>query len=222
MNFDFERNIDSTELGFERIRKNLDLGNISDSEVLDFCLEKIKEASKQNIIRRGKNFYIFFDNNKFYLTINSKSYNLITAKRNIERANKKKKVIISGSAKFNYEYQKMAEKLSSDFKILDYPKAFSEAEIEDQYPKILKGFFRKIDKADIFLLANFDKNGVPGAIGAAAFSELSYAVIRKLNYSQNIEIFLLQKPPKDFFGKDELSLWIKNGWVKIWDEDRSF
>lgn len=129
-----------------------------------------------------------------------------------------KKLIISGSAKFQEKYLDLVKTFSPKYDILDFPKIIHAVEFEKKYPEVLSNYYKNIEKSDIFLLANFDKNGVSGSIGAAAFAELSYAVIRKINYDQNIEIYLLQQQPEDFFAKDEILLWIKYGWVKIADD----
>lgn len=65
--------IHSTEMGIMRIRKNLQL---TDEDVIDFCKGLIKN-NKSNIYKKGKNWYIEFDDMR--LTINSYSYTIITA-----------------------------------------------------------------------------------------------------------------------------------------------
>lgn len=75
INTDLLSNIDkihTTKLGAERIRNNLSL-EIDD--VIPWCKEKIQ--SKNNIIRKGKNWYVYVDN--FVLTINARSFTIITA-----------------------------------------------------------------------------------------------------------------------------------------------
>jgi hypothetical protein len=67
--------VHTTDLGVERIKKNLCL-NVDD--VVKWCKEKIK--SQNSIIqRRGKNWYILFEN--FEITVNAYSYTIITAHR---------------------------------------------------------------------------------------------------------------------------------------------
>lgn len=63
----------STELGIERIRKNLSL-NIAD--VVGYCRDLIA-AENCKIYRQGKNWYCEADNIK--ITVNSHSYSIITA-----------------------------------------------------------------------------------------------------------------------------------------------
>ena len=72
----------TTKLGFDRIRKNLNLADFSDEQILDFCRKIIEKSGEKNIEKRGKNYYIYFDLSKSsrnFLTINSHSFTIITA-----------------------------------------------------------------------------------------------------------------------------------------------
>jgi GNAT superfamily N-acetyltransferase len=74
---DFVANIEkihTTRLGIERIRKNLGL-DIDDP--IAWCKLKIKKA--EEIVRKGKNWYVYVDN--IVITINGYSYTIITAHR---------------------------------------------------------------------------------------------------------------------------------------------
>jgi hypothetical protein len=64
--------IHTTELGIIRIKKNLELKT---DDVVNWCKKKIKNADE--IIKNGKNWYVFIGNN--VITINAKSYTIITA-----------------------------------------------------------------------------------------------------------------------------------------------
>lgn len=73
--------IHTTEMGEERIRRNLSLGK----EILDtvgWCKEQIG-LPEARIVRRGKNWYATIGGNTF--TVNAYNYTIITAHR--ERAN---------------------------------------------------------------------------------------------------------------------------------------
>jgi len=71
--------IHSTELGIERIKKNL---NINPDNVIEWCRERIERADR--ISRSGKNWYVHVDD--FILTINASSFTIITAhKRKIKK-----------------------------------------------------------------------------------------------------------------------------------------
>ena len=64
--------IHTTELGLIRIKRNLDLNT---KDIVNWCKMKIKQSD--NIYKKGKNWYITFDN--CILTVNAYSYTIITA-----------------------------------------------------------------------------------------------------------------------------------------------
>ena len=66
----------TTKLGIQRIRKNLDL---SVEDVVLWCKEKIQRAD--DIVRRGKNWYVYVDN--VTITVNAHSFTIITARKGI-------------------------------------------------------------------------------------------------------------------------------------------
>lgn len=63
----------TTELGIERIKRNLSLAV---DDVVRWCSEKIQDQ-EASIIRKGKNWYIDIDNCE--ITVNAYSYTIITA-----------------------------------------------------------------------------------------------------------------------------------------------
>lgn len=65
--------VHTTEMGVERIKKNL---KIDTDDVVDFCKAKILDENS-NIYKQGKNWYCEIDDIK--ITINSYSYTIITA-----------------------------------------------------------------------------------------------------------------------------------------------
>ncbi|MDR0984637.1 MAG: DUF3781 domain-containing protein [Ruminococcus sp.] len=64
----------TTELGLERIRRNLGLET---DDVMGWCREVVRNASDNDVVRRGKNYYVYGEN--FVLTVNAYSYTVITA-----------------------------------------------------------------------------------------------------------------------------------------------
>jgi hypothetical protein len=69
------RNIDllhTTELGRERIKRNLDL---TTDDVVGWCRQSILSA--ENIQRKGKNWYVYAGTS--VITVNAHSYTVITA-----------------------------------------------------------------------------------------------------------------------------------------------
>ena len=67
--------IHTTEMGVERIRRNLGLG---EQDVVAWCREKIQD-SRAEAEWRGKNWYIRIDGCE--ITVNAYSYTIITAHR---------------------------------------------------------------------------------------------------------------------------------------------
>lgn len=65
--------IGTTEMGRERIKKNL---KITNTDSVSFCVEKIKDP-RCVISRNGKNWYCQID--EITITINARSYTIITA-----------------------------------------------------------------------------------------------------------------------------------------------
>ena len=65
--------VHTTEMGVDRIKKNLKLNT---NDVVEFCKNKILDKNC-NIYKQGKNWYCEIDNIK--ITINSYSYTIITA-----------------------------------------------------------------------------------------------------------------------------------------------
>jgi hypothetical protein len=70
--------IHTTELGIERIKRNLDLDI---TEIVEWCKQAILTADTNSVTRRGKNWYVVGDG--FILTINAASYTVITAHKKI-------------------------------------------------------------------------------------------------------------------------------------------
>ena len=64
--------IHSTELGIIRIKNNLELKS---NDVINWCKNIIIKAD--NILKKGKNWYVY--KGEYILTINAKSYTIITA-----------------------------------------------------------------------------------------------------------------------------------------------
>lgn len=65
--------VHTTEMGIDRIKKNLKLNT---NDVVEFCKNKFSDKNC-NIYKQGKNWYCEIDNIK--ITINSYSYTIITA-----------------------------------------------------------------------------------------------------------------------------------------------
>ena len=67
--------VHTTEMGVDRVRRNLQLDNV---EVVECCKNKVLDKNC-HIYRQGKNWYCEADDLK--ITINAHSYTIITAHR---------------------------------------------------------------------------------------------------------------------------------------------
>ena len=65
--------VHTTEMGIDRIKKNLKLDT---DDVVGYCISKIKDKNAK-ISRKGKNYYIEADG--CIITVNASSYTIITA-----------------------------------------------------------------------------------------------------------------------------------------------
>jgi len=65
--------VHTTEMGIDRIKKNLKLDT---DDVVEYCKNKVLDKNC-NIYKQGKNWYCEIDN--ITITINSYSYTIITA-----------------------------------------------------------------------------------------------------------------------------------------------
>lgn len=128
-----------------------------------------------------------------------------------------KKIVISGSAKLQDNINYWKEHFNKNYQVLDYPKAIDEKDFINLYPKIHKEFYENITKTDILFIMNEDKNNQVGYIGAAGFAELTFGLAQKLIYNKNIELIILKMPEKSVQCYDEICLWLKLGWIKIYN-----
>lgn len=74
-------NFRNTPLGFQRIRKNLDILQFSDSETEAYLRKVISLTILEDIETKGKNHYFSCFKRNAILTVNSHSFTVITAKQ---------------------------------------------------------------------------------------------------------------------------------------------
>jgi len=74
-------NFKNTELGFVRIRRNLELEGYSDLETESYLRRVISSTPRECVETRGKNYYFRCSEFNAVLTINSHSLTVITAKK---------------------------------------------------------------------------------------------------------------------------------------------
>lgn len=71
----------NTVLGFVRIKRNLNINHLSDSETEAYLRETILLTPLEEIEKTGKNYYFKCFENNALLTINSYTLTVITAKQ---------------------------------------------------------------------------------------------------------------------------------------------
>lgn len=71
----------NTVLGFVRIKRNLDINHLSDSETEVYLKNTILSTPLEDIEKNGKNYYFKCLKNNALLTINSYTLTVITAKQ---------------------------------------------------------------------------------------------------------------------------------------------
>lgn len=132
-----------------------------------------------------------------------------------------KKVVIAGSAKLQDDIKYWKEKFSNNnYEVLDYPKAIEKERFMELYPSVHKEFFENITKTDILFIMNEDKKGKIGYVGAESFAELTFGLAQKLVYGKNIELIILKMPSIEMQCYEEIDLWLKLGWIRLYEEEK--
>lgn len=88
------------------------------------------------------------------------------------------------------------------------------------YPNVHTEFLDNITKADMLFIMNEDKNGIVGYIGYEAYAELLFGLSQKVIYNKDIELVILKKPSTDVGCYEEIDLWLKLGWIKLYKEEK--
>lgn len=71
----------NTQMGFVRIKRNLDIIEYSDSETENYVRKIILSTPLEKIETKGKNYYFKCSKDNAILTVNSHTLTIITAKR---------------------------------------------------------------------------------------------------------------------------------------------
>lgn len=130
-----------------------------------------------------------------------------------------KKVVIAGSAKLQKQVNKWLKIFENqNYEILDYPRTIEESKFMELYSSIHIAFLESIEIADMLFVMNEDKNGKLGYIGYEAFAELLFELAQKLIYNKEIELVILKIPSRDVGCYEEINLWLKLGWIKLYEE----
>jgi len=131
-----------------------------------------------------------------------------------------KRVVIAGSSSHREEMRKWLDfwDQKAGYLVLDYPKPIDKAGLKNLYPEIFKDFFKNITLANVVFVANEDKKGIEGYIGAETFAELTFAVSQNLLYGKKIDIILAKMPSEKVQSFDEINLWLEIGWIRLFSK----
>jgi len=130
-----------------------------------------------------------------------------------------KKIVIAGSASLQdkIQYRKnFWEK--KGYLVTNYPAPIPKETFLEAYPDVHTKFFKDITEADILFIMNEDKNGIPGYLWAESFAEMCFGVAQNRIYNKSIEILLFQLPDNKVQSQEEIHLWLKLGWIKLFQE----
>ena len=124
------------------------------------------------------------------------------------------KVVIGASSTFHKEVEALINALrKAGFEVLATVSSPLANPVQE-YPKVHKEFFEALNKAQVYLVVNLEKHGVPGYIGAGVFLEIGYVVTNNVLGKSNIKVVLVN-PPRSKCAQDELDLWYKLGWYEV-------
>ena len=133
-----------------------------------------------------------------------------------------KKVVIAGSAKLQKEVENWKNFFENkNYEVLDYPRTIEEEKFIELYPNVHIEFLENVIKTDMLFVMNEDKNGKSGYIGYEAYAELLFGLTQKLIYKKEIELVILKMPSSDVGCYEEINLWLKLGWIKLYEEEIS-
>ena len=131
----------------------------------------------------------------------------------------KKKLVLSGSSKLRDRmdfWKKHFE--DKGYAVTAMPGIRSDTgDLAEQYKKLYVDFYAAIDECDVFFLANEDKNGTSGYIGANGTAELVRAVVLKLTEKKEKQIYIAQAPSRDVLAYDEVTSFLRADWIKVYE-----
>jgi hypothetical protein len=127
----------------------------------------------------------------------------------------KKKVVICSSISFEKQIIEWKNKLEGmNFEVVNYPEKLS-GDIVVGYEKEFLEHYTSIKNADAIIVLNIRKNNISGYIGAGVFAEMAFAIGLNKSLGKNIDVYYINPIPDDLPYSEELKLWQKLKWIKI-------
>lgn len=131
------------------------------------------------------------------------------------------KVVISGSASLQNEILKWVTFWEKEHEVIAHPVPIEKKDFEKEWPKVHESFYKALNDADVLFIANERKNDIDGYIGPNVFAEVSFAVGLNFVRKRKINILFLSVPTEQSSFSEALRLWMKYGWLELFDEQRS-
>lgn len=126
-----------------------------------------------------------------------------------------KKIVICSSVSFEKEIIEWKEGLEKlNFEVTKYPIKLS-GNFIDEYEKEFSNHYKAIFGADAIIVLNIEKNGIPGYIGPGVFAEISFAIGSNKVSQKEIIVYCINSLPQNLPYSEELNLWQKLNWIKI-------
>lgn len=99
-----------------------------------------------------------------------------------------KKLVISGSAKFEKEIKKWVEYFKEhNYDVIQYSKKIDQSN-ELIYKDVYINFYNALEEADCLFVLNEEKNGIKGYVGPQVYAEMSYIIVQ-IYYKIKIKLF---------------------------------
>jgi len=129
----------------------------------------------------------------------------------------KKKVVICASAKFHKETKEWKNRLENlGYEVIKTIGIIPQNNIE-AYKEAHNRHYCKMNECDILFILNLEKNNIPNYIGSGVFAEIAFSIGLNVSQNKNIKIYCLNPLPKNLSHSEELLLWEKLNWIKVWN-----
>lgn len=131
----------------------------------------------------------------------------------------KPKLVLSGSMSQQDAISHWRQHFTNNgYDIIAYPNGEDDtSNFNEHLTKVYSDYYKAIEECDVFFLANEDRKGIKGYIGANCTAELLYAVVQNLIHGKSIKIYIFKIPSKDVFAHDEVMNFLKNGWIELYN-----
>lgn len=128
-----------------------------------------------------------------------------------------KKIVIAGSVSLPEAIECWTSYWNNQdgYTVINFPRQITQDNFLEEYPRVHREFFVSLNDADVVFVANEEKKGIQGYIGAEVFAEIVYALALRLVDGKNIDILLAYMPSDRVQAYEEIQLWLQLGWIRL-------